>query len=95
MEPLEGIVCRKCWCQIEVFHNFYTRIENIHRHEETVFVDTLISIKSEHETTNNKSNKEFGEDFEDEEIEVDFQNDHNDLEEANLGFIGASTYTNG
>lgn len=45
--PCDGIVCRKCWCQIELFHSFYRRIENIHKHEETVFVDTLLPIKDE------------------------------------------------
>lgn len=49
-EPKEGIICRKCWCHIEIFHSFYTRIESIHSvsfRQETVFVDTLLNMKYE------------------------------------------------
>lgn len=30
-EPEYGCVCRKCWCNVDVFHNFYLRIEEIQR----------------------------------------------------------------
>lgn len=44
-EPQKGIICGKCRCQIEAFHEFYLRIESIHNLQvfvpEPVFVDTI------------------------------------------------------
>lgn len=28
-EPKDGCICQKCWCKIDVFHQFYVRIEII------------------------------------------------------------------
>lgn len=50
-DPQSSIICGKCWCQIEAFHLFYTRLESIHHSspvaQETVFVETFEIIKKE------------------------------------------------
>lgn len=38
-EPQSGKVCRKCWCKVGLFHEFYMRIEEIHT---TVFPSTVV-----------------------------------------------------
>lgn len=43
VEPIDGGVCHRCWCQVDIFHKFYLRIERIHRFENTV---TKIDINS-------------------------------------------------
>lgn len=73
-EPQEGIVCRKCWCQIELFHNFYTRIENIHRHQETIFVDSITPVKIEE----NEFKEIFFLDFKDDDSDVDDPHSYED-----------------
>lgn len=43
-QPLDGEICRKCWCRIELFHSFYQRIEEIQSsvvRSEPIIVNTL------------------------------------------------------
>ena len=43
-EELPAIVCNKCWWRVETFHEFYTRIEELHktnRQNGRIFVSTL------------------------------------------------------
>lgn len=28
-EPKTGYICRKCWCKVDIFHQFYLQIEEI------------------------------------------------------------------
>lgn len=49
-EPIFGILCGKCRCQIEAFHLFFTRIESIHSSTpqgEIIFVEPLDPIKND------------------------------------------------
>lgn len=32
--PTTGIVCHKCWNQVELFHNYYIHIETVHKANE-------------------------------------------------------------
>lgn len=43
-------MCRKCWWKIETFHEFYGRIEAIHKHlvdGENIFVENINVIVKE------------------------------------------------
>lgn len=41
---MDGLVCEKCWLKVEIFHEFYIRIEEIHStlyKNENIFVDNI------------------------------------------------------
>lgn len=44
------LICRKCWCHVEIFHKFYLQIESIHRtllpSAESIFTLTLDELNS-------------------------------------------------
>lgn len=43
-EPKDGNLCRKCWIKIEMFHEFYRRIQTIHdvpHTAESIFVSYI------------------------------------------------------
>lgn len=57
-EPQNGKICRKCWWKVDMFHEFYNRIEEIHTSvlPNVVVIENLIqdlknddSLKNENE----------------------------------------------
>lgn len=43
-EQDQAFVCRKCWCEVKIFHEFYIRIESLHcatQANESIYVESL------------------------------------------------------
>lgn len=43
-ETNQGVVCRKCWWEVRIFHDFYSRIESLHcvtQTNENIFGDSV------------------------------------------------------
>lgn len=57
-EPHSGKVCRKCWCKVGLFHEFYICIEEIHRtvFPSTVVIEDLIQTFKDGDELKNESN---------------------------------------
>lgn len=51
-------MCRKCWCKVGLFHEFYIRIEEIHTTDfpSTVVIEDLIQNFKDEDELKNESN---------------------------------------